>query len=351
MKGVKGIEEVLYLGDKYNTREELEEEVDMWDSTQAGWYGWCPRNAQYSHRMGLRSRDEALTLLTGQAMHAGMDVLYTTDDEDMAVEAVVHTFGDREPAPPSSSYAHLHSGFVEGIFRNYLPWRTKHDIFKPLVVHLDELCLDNVVAAMWRMLPDETVILGESKIVMRFDVGGEELIYSGKPDLPIEMGGSVYILDHKTSCGGYLSDWYFEKHIVSNQLRGYCAMIQELLQKRVAGTYINGIFAGKTALQTKTAKGAPSKTIKFTRYGPLKFSQGHLEETLWNQYAWREMAFVYQRVAEDYPKMYKKFGYPQNTGKSCQGCSYQKLCIAPPAARANLIRQDFVQARRKFLDL
>jgi len=98
---IKGIKEVMYLSEKYPTREALESEHEAWDATTAGWYSWCPRNAQYSHRMGLRQVDEALPLLTGSAIHAGMDVLYCSGDEDLATQAVVHTFGEREPPAPS----------------------------------------------------------------------------------------------------------------------------------------------------------------------------------------------------------------------------------------------------------
>ena len=344
-------EEVLYLGD-YESREALESEVDMWDAYTASQYGWCPRNAQYAHHMGLQSISEAMQLLAGNATHAGMDVLYSSDDEELAVQAVGDAFGaDRDPLPPSHSYSHIHVGFMESIMKNYFPWRAKHDTFKPLVVHLDEIDTTDVVAAIWRILPDERVILGECKLVMRFDVAGNEFLYAGKPDLPITWGGDILVMDHKTSCSGFLGDWWFSKHDVSNQLRGYCRMIERLLQRRVTGAYINGIFAGKTALQTKTQAGKPSKTTKFSRYGPLLFRPSHLDEAMWNQYAWRQIAFVYQELAEEYPEMHKQFGYPQNTGKSCQGCSYLELCQAMPKARRSLIQKKFVQKRVKFLDL
>ena len=351
MTPIAGITEELYLGD-YASREELEADCDFWDATTAGWYAWCPRLAQYSHRLGLRERQEALTLLTGNAIHAGMNVLYSSGDEDLAVQAVSDIFGDREPLAPGGSYAHLHSGFVENVFKNYLPWRKKHDVFEPVVVHMDDLDLTDVVAAVWRILPDERVILGECKIVMRFIVDGEEFIYAMKPDLPILLGGQLYLMDHKVSCGGYLSDWYFEKHLVSNQLRGYCRGMEKLLNKRFAGAYINGIYAGDKALATKTKAGKPTTITKFTRFGPMDFSSAHLDEALWNQYAWRIMAFALEELAEQHPKMYKQFGYPQNTGKSCQGCHMLETCQMNPRTRMATMRAKFTQKKqRKFLDL
>jgi hypothetical protein len=345
------IQEELYLGDRYATREALEAEIDFWDATTAGWYAWCPRVAQYSHRMGLSRSEEALPLVTGNAGHAGLNVLYTSDDEELALQTVVETFGERDAPPPSHAYAHLHSGFVEAVFKNYLVWRRSHDVFKPLVLHLDELDLRDVIAAVWRVLPDGKVILGESKLVMRFTIGGEEFIYAGKPDLPIVMGGRVNIMDHKWSCGGYLSDWWAEKYIIANQLRGYCKMIGNLIQQQVLGAYINGIYAGEKALETRTAKGAPSKVTKFARFGPWVFRPSHLDEAIWNQFAWRKMAFVFQELAAQYPIEYRAYGYPQNTGKSCQGCQFLEVCQEQPKGRAGLLQRKYVQRQRQFLDL
>jgi hypothetical protein len=346
------IAEVLHLSERYPTREALEAEVDFWDATTAGWYAGCPRLAQYSHRMGLTERDEALPLVTGIAIHAGKDVLYVSGDEDLALQAAVDAFGaDRPPPPPGHRYAHLTVGFITAVFKNYLVWRQKHELFTPLVVHLDDLDLTNVVAAMWRVLPDERVILGESKLVMRFEVDGQELIYAGKPDLPVTLSKRVLVVDHKTSCGGYLSDWYFEKHVISNQLRCYCAMIATLLGRKVAGAYISGVYAGERALQERTKSGGKSSVTKFAPFGPLLFSHDQCQEALWNQYAWRELAFVHQELAAQHPNMYKRYGYPQNTGKSCQGCHYLDLCKTTPKARMGVIRQRYTQRQRQFLDL
>lgn len=346
-----GIQEVAYFSERYPDRESLDQEVDYWDASTAGDYAWCPRKAQYSHRMGLRESEEALTLLTGSAIHAGLAVLYTSNNEDLALQACVESFGDREPPPPSHSYAHLHAGFVEAVFKNYMVWRRKHDVFTPLIVHLEELDLTDVAAAVWRVLPDERVILAESKFIMKFLVDGEEFLYAMRPDLPITLGGNLYAYDSKVSCGGYLSDWYFEKFLLSNQLRGYNAGLQKLLKKKFAGALINGIYAGEKALETRTPKGQPSKVTKFTRYGPLKFTQDHLQEALWNQYVWRQLAFVHQELADQHKDLHKKFGYAQNTGKSCQGCSYLMVCQTEPRARFTVLGKKFTQKRHHFLDL
>ena len=352
-----GVKESLFLG-TYKSREELEKDVDFWDATTAGQYAWCPRHAMYSQEIGLVPIEEQLQLDAGNAMHAALHTLYVSGDSDLGLGMLRHVFdptGKREPPGPNHGYAHLHLGLLEVVYKNYLPWSKTHDAFKPVIIRFDELDLTDVVAAVWQVLDDGRVILGESKIVMRFDVDGEEFIYSGKPDLPIFLGGSYYIMDHKTSCGGYLSDWYFAKHQISNQLRGYCKMIEKLLSKvlakkgirGLAGAYINGVYAGDKA----TTADPKSKLTRFSRFGPLKFFPSHLDEAIVNQWAWRQMREVYRELAKSSPSL-RKFGWPQNTGKSCQGCPFlEKLCQVMPKARQGNMLKHFTVEKRRFLDL
>ncbi len=347
------IKEVTYLSPEYASLEELTaaEDVVGWDHSTASQFAKCPRAGQYAVRLGLEQREEALPLLTGRAIHAGVDVLFTSGDEELAIAAVVDEFGDREPPPPGHKYGHLTSGFVENVFKNYIVWAKNHVTFKPLVLDLEELNLENVVAAMWRVLPDGKVILGESKLIMRFDIDGTPFIYSGKPDLPITMGDRTYVMDTKVSCGGYLSDWYFDQHVVSNQLRCYCLMIAELTGRKVDGAYINGIYAGEKALEERTKSGAKSKVTKFMPYGPLLFTESQQREAIWNQFAWREMAFAFEQLGKSFPNQYRDFGYPQNTGKSCQGCRFLPLCSATPRLRPSKMQSDYAQKRKTFLEL
>lgn len=340
---VAGLHEEIFLG-SFPNREALEAQVDFWDASTASWYAWCPRLAQYSHVLNLREAETGLPLLVGQAIHMGMDVLYTAADPDLALQTVIETFGDHSPLP-GAKYAHLDSGFVEGVFKNYLVWRKKNDAFQPLIVDLEDLDHSQVVAAIWRLLPDGRVVLGESKLVMEFEVDGEAFVYCGKPDLPVELNGEIIAFDHKVACGGYLSDWYFDKHVISNQLRGYCKMLSVLLGKHVSSALINGIWAGEKALAKDT------KATKFMRYPLPQFSPEHLDEAIWNQYAWKQLAYIYQELGRQHPRMYQRFGYPQNTGKSCQGCSFLGLCKTDPRDRVAEMRRTFTQRRRSFLDL
>jgi hypothetical protein len=352
VRTLDGVQEELYLG-QYASREELEREIGtFWDATTAGRYAWCPRHAQYAS-LGLEPSGESLQLDAGNAIHAAMHTLYTSGDGELALHVLRQTFGeDRSLPAPSAKYSHINVGFLEVVFKNYLTWREKHDTFEPLLVHYEDLDLSQVAAAMWQVLPDGRVILGESKLVMRLDVDGDEFIYAGKPDLPILMGGGLYIMDHKTSCGGYLSQWWAEKHTISNQLRGYCRMIELVAskvlaqagQQRVQGAIINGIYAGEKATDPKF------RGTSFSRFGPFLYRPSHLDEAIVNQWWWLKMRHLYAETADASPAL-RKYGWGQNTGKACQGCPYLDLCREQPAARRGVIQTKYSRKERSFLDL
>jgi hypothetical protein len=203
-------------------------------------------------------------------------------------------------------------------------------------VKLDELDLSKVLGAVFRIAPNGNVILGESKIIMDFsDIVGKPFIYSGKPDLPVQTGGAIYLWDHKTT-SSYLSTWYFDQFRFSNQLRGYCLMVSRMVPSlQLNGALINGIYVGPKAVVSEF------KGERFGRFGPMLYSPGHLEEAAKNQYAWRRALDYYEQ--EGY--------YPQHTGKMCGGCAYDRLCAQTPVIRGAVMRTEYEVIDRQFLDL
>lgn len=353
---LEGIEEELYLGE-YESREKLEQEVEFWDATTAGHYAWCPRFGQYS-TLGLEPKGEALARDAGNALHAGLHTLYVSEDAELALHVMRQTFGEDRPLPaPNADFGHINVGFLEVVFKNYLTWRRKHDAFKPLIVYRDELDMTNVVAAVLQILPDERVILGESKLVMAFEIDSEVFIYAGKPDLPIEQGGGVQVFDHKATVSK-LGEYWANKHRLSNQLRGYGAMLSDILSnvlkklghRRLAGCLINAISINENAIAEKTKSGKPSQWTRFSRFGPWNFSPGHFEEAIVNQWWWQHMRDHYAAFASK-SKAIKQYGWGQHTGKMCQGCPYLKLCVDNPRNRRGVLVKEYVKRERKFLDL
>jgi len=333
------IREEIYLSDKFPTRESLAEALEACeapDATTTQWIADCPRRAQHAIKDKVFPKDDSYAMMAGRALHAGLATLYSTGDPELSIEDLRVVWG--QPAdfrlPPGHKYHHLHLGHLEVIFRNYVDWAKRRDTFKPIILQKSDLNLEKVAGAIWRVTDDGRVILGESKIVMEFIVNEEVFLYAGKPDLPIEMGGAYYLMDHK-STNSYLSDWYFDQYRFSNQLRGYCAMTQRLTGLRISGTLINGLYMGSRA------SSAEFKGDKFARYGPMTFAPAQIAEAIMNQYYWRKLLGVFDGWGY----------YPQHTSKLCTACPYDTLCALSPAIRSSAMEQDYAQTGTPFLDI
>lgn len=334
------LREEIYLTPEFPTLDDLRREVEFWDATTSQWLADCPRRGQYAIERRAVPTEETPALDAGMALHAGMAVLYSGGGDELALETVLQTWGHPRDwrLPDKHKYGHLHMGHLEVIFKNYLDWAKKHDSFKPVIMEQDQLDLTNVLAAIWLVTPEGKVVLGESKIVMRFEVetvdGPVKFVYSGRPDLPIELGGVNYILDHK-STNAYLSDYYFSQYRFSNQLRGYGAMISEVTRRSISGALINGIYMGSRASLSDF------KGEKFARYGPMSFLPAHLTEAIRNQYYWRQSLDFWR--AQGY--------FPQHSGKLCSGCPYDKLCNASPSSRESTLQFEYTTSDREFITL
>jgi hypothetical protein len=311
--------------------DEVVEQTDVWDATTASWVAQCPRLAEGRILYNLRSAEEAYAATAGKALHAALALYYTDGDLDACLLELARVWGHDADwrLPPTHRWAHLHLGHLEVVFRNYVAYAARHDTFKPLPVKREDLQLDQVIAGIWQVTDDGHVVLGESKFMMEFEIelpdgSTTRITHSGKPDLPIEMGGSIYILDHKTT-SSYLSDWYFAKFKFSNQLRGYCAMLKALTGLPVGGALINGVYVGAKASDSKFTGG------KVARYGPMNYQPAHLTEALQNQYFWREQ--LMHHYAQGY--------FPQNAGQACTSCDLQSLCAASPSMRETVMRTDY----------
>ncbi len=329
------VKEIEYFSSRYPTREALEAAREInWDATTAGQLARCPRNGQYAIRYGLRPKEEAIYLNAGNALHAALNYYYSGADGDLCLEELRRIWGKGYDYRSNGKYGHLHLGFLEVVFKNYMDYARKRDTFKPLIVKMEDLDLTRVLGAVWRVAEDGSVILGESKVIMEFTVNGEDFVYSGKPDLPIEMGGAVYLMDHK-STNGYLSGWYFDQYRFSNQLRGYCAIVSSITHLRLNGALINGLYIGERAILTEF------KGDRFGRYGPMLFDPSQLSEAIKNQYYWRKALDYFEQTGY----------YPQHTGRDCVSCPFATLCALPPSIRDLTIRTDYDAVDRSFLDL
>ena len=338
------METFTYFADGFSSIEEVEEAYGtLLDASTLQKVADCPRAHQIRVEENLDRPSPTTPMVAGIAVHYGLEYYYANSEptdkheaEAIRLMEVEYATFDIDRVNQDTRYLHLQPDHLADVMRNYFnTWnRQRIEVYRPYGgLKVDELDLSSVVAAQFYLTPDEDIILGESKLVMKFDVEGEELVLAGKPDLPVrKQDGSIYIMDHK-STSAYLSDYWAKSHEVSNKMRGYMAMVSSLLGgEPLAGAVINGLYVGKHALSET------SKATKFQRF-QYDFTPDHVTESLRNQLAWRKTIDHYRE--EGY--------FPQ--GCAYGGCSYPDVCKRDPASRAVVKEQNFVPSTRTFWGL
>lgn len=344
------LEEMEYFAEGYSSWEDVEESEGgvLYDGSTLKKIQKCPRKFELEVVEGLVTNSEAPPdyMVCGSVIHEALDYFYAHKNgdneqiEDEAIELARHRWRESgiESVPPKErNKDHLDEEHIVDVLKYYFDqWeRNRVDVFHPIRgFEPDDLNMDNVIAARFRLTDEGHVIFGESALVMEFDVDGEKLILAGRPDLPVrKQDGRIYIMDHKTS-QGYLSDWWASKFETSNKLRGYMAMVKDLLElDRLHGGVINGIYCGKRAASSGFG-GTRSKRFEFD------FNEDHVEEALRNQLTWAKTI-----------EFYKEQGYwPQACGFG--GCAHPDICCEEPDKRGMVKAKNYEsESRTKFQDI
>lgn len=263
----------------------------------------CARKYYYGYELGLESRDPAVPLRLGNAVHVGLHILHTGGDIDTAVGKAVEEWGDFR-VPPASKHAFVTPGFIEAVLRNYAEDRAEF------------------IAGTQAM--DFGGFVAEAKAEAEIAQG---VVVKGLLDLPTRIGDNYVLIDHKTT-GDWLSSYWAEQFEFSHQLRIYIAMLRVLTGLPFDRAYINGIYVGEKADEAWGKKKSPRSAL----YGPYLFSEAHLQETE-----------EWIRATQALTKYYQTLNvWPQNdTTRGCQGCEFRQVCRATPTIRSGLLLRDY----------
>ena len=94
------------------------------------------------------------------------------------------------------------------------------------------------------------------------------IIYSGRIDLPVSVGGQTFVVDHKTT--SILGPSFFERMKMSAQQKGYCWAFEQLTDVSVSGYIIN-------AIRTKEPPAYVMYNTKQGKYTPESWWQESLQ--------------------------------------------------------------------------
>lgn len=283
------------------------------DNTALQAYLACPREYAFSMILHRRKKAASAALVYGAAWHKAMEIHYKTDGDRAAV--MLGTTAAWEQHDSEDDYRTLARVLMD--YDRYVKeWG------KP-------------TAEMGK-----TVGWPDSPLVeISTNAQGDGLIHpwAGKIDRIIDIGGLLYIEDHKTT--SRLDKNYFNQFNLSPQMMGYTYLGRQLLpDRKIAGVRINLAHITKTKTE-------------FNRQ-LFTFSDSQISEWINNVNMWimrlgADIEF-YLRSIENGEDSYEALfnGFPAHFGDNgCSRkfgmCAYHEVCSAPIQIRKRLIEQEF----------
>lgn len=285
------------------------------DSTMLGLAKECLRKFKYIIIDGWNPRGFAAHLAFGIAYHKALE----TADRDKAKgashdQALLNaiqfclTYGERDADGTFVPYTSL---FTKE------PTKTRDTLVRSVVWYLDHFTKD----------PAKTVLLasGEPAVELSFQLDlelhtpdGDPFILCGHLDRVVELEGSLYFTDRKTT--KYQISNHFWNQFVgpNNQISLYYAATQAVLREPARGGIIDAVELGAT--YSRFARRIITKT------------PGQLSEWLTDTYYWINQ--VQQAAAEDH--------WPMND-KSCSnygGCPFLSICSRDPKVRQQFLEHE-----------
>lgn len=290
-----------------------------WDSTSLGLLKTCPRLYQYTMVDGWGSRDESIHLRFGIEYHSALqDYAIARARQETHEDAIRYTVRElhkrvHDWTPDRTSRA--------GKYKN------RESIAALVIDYLDHFADD----------PAETFILADGRpaveLSFRFalDWGpsygwseestgfSQPYLLSGHLDRVVNFGGSLYVMDRKTSLQT-LSSYYFNQWAPSNQMTLYTLAGKIMLNSPIKGVIID---AAQVLLEKPNA---------FQR-GFTYRTDDQLDEWLVDLRYWLHASEIYG--TNNY--------WPQND-TSCDkfgGCKFREVCSRSPQVREQYLKASF----------
>lgn len=279
----------------------------VWDATSLGTFKECPRKYYLQVVRGYTTKQSALALDFGIALHEGLEGFYKRQAAGKAFEEnVLDTIESLMKHPLRANI----DSFKD-------PNRNSFTLVETTLSYLDfykeEICKTKIFS-------DGTV---GAELHFQFETGiesaaGEKFSMAGHIDRLVEQDLGVFIVDHKTTTRP-LTQYYFDQYNPDTQMSTYSIAGDICFSTPIRGVMIDAINI---------------KTGEFSRQLTLRTKE-YLEEWLEEQQHWFKLAEYFAA----------KGCFPQND-KSCHkysGCPFKEYCTAPRALREQILEEDFIK--------
>lgn len=277
------------------------------DNTALASYMTCPREYFYSMVLHRRPEGRSPALVFGTAWHKALEVHYKTNgDRHEVARQVIDSWEGHDSADDYRTLAR--------VLLDYESYATRFGLPES----------ENAKTVGW---PDAPMV------EMAVNLDDDDLLhpYAGKLDRLVEIGGLVYVEDHKTT--SRLDKNYFKQYDNSNQMLGYHFLGKKLLPSRnVVGVRLNVAHV----LTNKT---------EFIRE-LFNFSPDRLAEWKVNYNTWiRRLGAEYDLMQDkelvpgtDYfPGHYGDNGCSRKFGM----CGYHEVCSMPLRLRMEFLEREY----------
>lgn len=279
----------------------------VWDATSLGTLKECPRKYYLQVVRGYTTKNTALALDFGIALHEGLEGFYRRQVEGRDFEEnVVDTIEALMKHP------------LRGNIDSYEDQkRNSRSLIENTLFYLDT----------YKEEPCETVVFSDGTVGVelhfQFETGlesasGEKFSFAGHIDRLVRQDLGNFIADHKTTTMP-LTQFYFSQYNPDTQMSLYSIAGDICFSTPIKGVMIDAINI---------------KSGEFSRQLTLRTKE-YLEEWLEEQKHWFKLAEYFSAVG----------CFPQND-KSCHkysGCPFRDYCTAPRGLREQILEEDFVK--------
>lgn len=283
------------------------------DNTAMTVFMTCPREYFFSMILHRRSKGVSIPLHFGATWHKILEMHYRSGgDKTLALMAGEVAWAGHDA---TGDYRTLDRAFLD-----YERYVKEHGLPE------DEA----------RAGKGKTVGVGADALVeLSTNAQGDELLHpwAGKMDRIIDLNGSYYIEDHKTT--SRFDKNYFRQFELSNQMMGYTYLGRQLFPSlNIVGVRIN-------LLHVLTEKSAFHRQL-FT------FNPSQIQEWAQNNNQWmRRLAWEYDQLQQHgvangvpvaaFPGHYGDNGCSRKFGM----CGYHPVCSSSPRARQHVLESDY----------
>jgi hypothetical protein len=197
----------------------------VYDYTMLDTFQTCRKKYYYSFVRGLDSKRKSSALSFGTAIHSALDTYYFENDISKAITKFRETFTSQE----DEVLRNVDNGVK--LLENY-PKVYPTEIFK---------------------------VLGKPEKGFVLPIG--DILYGGRIDLPIEIDGQVWVMEHKTT--SRITGSYFDQFDLDKQITGYILGTEEFTGRTCVGCMINVLEPWKELIKpTAKSKGVQDHYLR-----------------------------------------------------------------------------------------